>query len=322
MRGPLGLPLSDVEAHQVAADPASSESWYAYWLSLQPAPAPETPPVSDPVVSPPAAASGFDAAPPPFSSTPQGSGAPTAQYPGSPAPQYPGAPTTHYSGAPATEYPGAPTTEHPGAFGQDAQPTAAFAPTAVSPGVDPASSSFHTAQYAGMPSDGSPKTKRNVGLWVTLSIVGALLLIVAIVVVAAFTTARHWTKVDVPEQPETFHSEEYETGRYDVSMDSTNPCYVNQDWTDCTDLLQASYDANCAGVELTEAAATLCADYSSAIGQMRGQDSEGAYVATLGTYGNLTRTPEVDTRQVSNEDYRPAETHEAVCYLGFLGECE
>jgi len=313
MRGPLGLQLSDVEAQQVADDPASSQGWYAYWLSLQPTAAQQTPPppaapsVSpDPTAGPPAAAPGFDAAPPPFSPGPQHAQTPASPYPGAPTAPYPGAPTSSYPGAPAP----------------DAQPTAAYAPTAVTAGGDPGSPSFATAQYAGMPSDGAPAKKRNVGLWVTLSILGALLLIIAIVVVTAFTTARHWTKVDVPEQPETFHSEEYETGRYDVSMDTVDPCYVNQDWTDCTNLLQASYDANCAGVELTETATAICADYSNAISQMRAQDSEGAYVATLGTYGNLTRTPEIDTRQVSNDDYRPAETHEAVCYLGFLGECE
>lgn len=171
------------------------------------------------------------------------------------------------------------------------------------------------------PTDTTPR-KKNVGLWVTLSILGALLLIAAIVVVFAFTTARHWTKVDVPEKPETFHSEEFETGRFDVAMDAVNPCFVNQDWTDCINAMQAQYDATCAGVELTESATALCADYLSAVGEMRALDEPGSYVATLGDYGSLSRTAEIDTRQVSNNDQAPAVTHEAVCYLGFIGECE
>jgi len=171
------------------------------------------------------------------------------------------------------------------------------------------------------PTDTVPK-KKNVGLWVTLSILGALLLIAAIVVVFAFTTARHWTKVDVPEKPETFHSEEFETGRFDVAMDTANPCVVNQDWTDCISAMQSQYDATCAGVELTEAGTALCADYLAAIDEMRALDEPGSYVASLGDYGNLSRTAEVDTRQVSNNDQRDAVTHEAVCYLGFIGECE
>lgn len=177
------------------------------------------------------------------------------------------------------------------------------------------------AQFAGAPALSTP-ARRNVGLWVTLSILGALLLILAIVVVTAFATARTWTKVDVPEQPETFHSETYETGRFDVAMDTVNPCYVDQDWTDCTNLLLANYTATCVGVELTESATALCAEYNSVILDMQAQDTPDSYVATLGTYGGLSRTPETDVRQVSNGDYRPAETHEAVCYLGVFGECE
>jgi hypothetical protein len=177
--------------------------------------------------------------------------------------------------------------------------------------------------YAGAaPSPDTAPKKKNVGLWVTLSILGALLLIAAIVVVFAFSTARHWTKVDVPEKPETFHSEEFETGRFDVAMDTVNPCVVDQDWTDCINAMQAQYDANCAGVELTESATSLCADYLSAIDEMRALDEPGSYVATLGDYGGLSRTAEIDTREVSNNDQQDAVTHEAVCYLGFLGECE
>lgn len=198
--------------------------------------------------------------------------------------------------------PGPATPAHPG----DAQPTAhlyGFPPAAETP-------------------QAAPRKKRNVGLWVTLSILGSLLLIAAIVLVAAFATARHWTKVDVPEQPETFHTEEYETGRYDVAMDDVNPCWVDQDWTDCTNMMAATYTAACVGVELTEDAEVICADYSSAIDEMKAQDADGYYVASLGGYGSLHRTAETATREVSNEDYRPAVTHEAVCYLGFIGECE
>jgi len=260
LRGALGLQLTDLEAQQVAADPASTQSWYSYWLTTIP-----TPP-------PPA----YDAPPPAYG------GAPSSEQAQDPA---------YVATAP---YPG-----YEGAAGA----------TAIYPGYGP------TPEEA-------DRKKSRVGLWVTLSILGALLLIAAVVVVVAFTTARHWTKVDVPEKPETFHSEEYETGRYDVSMDAVNPCTINQDWTDCTNLMVATYTAACVGVELTETATLLCTDYSGAIDEMKALDGDGYYVATLGTYGSLTRTPEMDTRQVSNDDYEPAVTHEAVCYLEFIGECE
>jgi hypothetical protein len=166
----------------------------------------------------------------------------------------------------------------------------------------------------------TPARKSRTGLWVLLSILGALVLIAVVVLVVALTTARHWTKVDVPEQPETFHTEEYETGRFDVSMDDVNLCFVDQAWSDCIDAMAAEYDAVCADVELTDAATRVCDEYLAAIDDMRSQGTDGV-VASLGTFGNLERTAETATREVSNEDYRPAETHEAVCYLGFLGEC-
>ncbi len=257
VRASLGLQLTDVEARQVADDPSSAQSWYAYWLSTQP------------TAPPPPAGPAYDAPPPAYDAPP---------------PAYPTTPVS---------------------AGQAGVP----AGTPVYPG------------YAAAPDD-PPGPKRRVGLWVALSIVGALLLIAAVVVIFAFATARHWTKTDVPEQPETFRSEEYETGRYDVTMDDVNPCSVNQDWTECTDLMAATYTAACVDGELTESATFLCSEYSTAIAEMKAQDGDGYFVATLGSYGNLHQTPEIDTRQVSNDDYEPAITHEAVCYLGFIGECE
>lgn len=293
LRGALGLQLTDIEAQQVAADAASTQSWYAYWVSANPTP---PPPSVAAAASPPPPPPAADAAPshqtpPPYQgSAPVADAQPTAPYPSFSASQQ-----QAYATAVAT------ADGHPAYAGAGVP--------APYPGFVPGS-------------DGEPAKKKRVGLWVTLSIVGALVLIAAIVVIAAFATARHWTKVDVPEQPETFHSEEYETGRYDVAMDDVNPCFINQDWTDCTNMLVATYEANCVGVELTETAALLCTEYSGAIDEMRAQDGEGYYVATLGTYGTLSRTPEIGTREVSNNDQRPAETHEAVCYLEFLGECE
>lgn len=276
LRAALGLQLTDLEAQQVAADPASAQGWYAYWLSTQP------------TTPPPPAGRAYDAPPPARDAPPPAHAAAPAH----------DAPPPAYAAAPA----------YVAASGHPPQDGAGIASPAY-PGFEPAPGS-------------PPGKKKRVGLWVALSILGALLLIAAIVVVFAFTTARHWTKTDVPEQPETFRSEEYETGRVDVTMDDVNPCSVNQDWTDCTNLMVATYTAACVGVELTETATLLCTEYSSAIDEMKAQDGDGYYVATLGSYGNLHQTPEIDTRQVSNDDYEPAVTHEAVCYLGFIGECE
>lgn len=214
-----------------------------------------------------------------------------------------------------------PTATTPLLGGHDLAQTAAFASAPPAYVATPSA----TGPYAATPStpdSGSPQKKNRVGLWVAVSIVGALLLIAIIVVIVAFTTARHWTKVDSPEKPETFHSEEYETGLYLVTDDGVSPCVVDQDWTDCINAMEVQYAGACAGVELVPAAATLCGQHRAEIDRMRAEDSEGSVVASLGDFGHLARTPETATRQVSNNDYEPAVTHEAVCYLGFLGECE
>lgn len=183
-------------------------------------------------------------------------------------------------------------------------------------GYDPA------VGFVGAPASDAPAKKKRTGLWVTLSILGALILIIGIVLILAFTTARHWTKTDVAEKPETFYTETYETGLYDVADDGVSVCAIDQDWTECADAMEAQFAGACAGVELTTPATVLCAQHRTEIDRMRSLDQEGYIVAALGSFGHLTRTAETSTREVSNEDYEPAVTHEAVCYFEFLGECE
>ncbi len=168
----------------------------------------------------------------------------------------------------------------------------------------------------------APQAKRGVGFWVTTSTGGTLLLIAIVVVVFAFTTARHWTKVDSPEKPETFHSETYDTGLFVVTDDGANPCAVDQDWTECIGLMEAEYTAACDGASLAPSAEELCAEYREELDRMTAEDAEGAVVGSLGEFGRLTREPETATRQVSNNDYEREVSHPAVCYLGILGECE
>lgn len=223
----------------------------------------------------------------------QPASAPPAEYVIAPAP-YPGA---------AVDQPTVPISDP-----YAAQPTGV--PTATTPYPDFASSMAP-----------APPKKKHTALWVILSILLVLILAGIGTVVFAFATARHWTAIDVPEHPETFHTEEYDTGLYDVTMDEINPCWVNQDCTDCTNLYVASYNAACSGVSLTDSGTAVCTDYADMIEQMKAQDGEGYYVETLGGYGGLHQTAERATREVSNNDYTPAETHEAVCYLGFIGEC-
>lgn len=67
------------------------------------------------------------------------------------------------------------------------------------------------------------------------------------------------------------------------------------------------------------ASRNVCLRYSDEIERMK--RISASFVATVGGYGHLTRTAGTAPKRVSNRDYRAAVTHEAVCYLGFLGEC-
>lgn len=156
-------------------------------------------------------------------------------------------------------------------------------------------------------------------------------LVLAAVVAYAFATARHWTKVDVPEQPETFHTETYETGKYIVHMDDEPVCYVGQSWQECTNAYIAEYNRECTKplgygtnfkLDNPSDSEELCSDYKAMIEDMQSKGNQWSYVASLGDWGHLYSEPEVKSEQVSNNDYKPAVTHEAVCYLGFIGECE
>lgn len=152
---------------------------------------------------------------------------------------------------------------------------------------------------------------------------GILAGVVILVVIVALASARHWTKVDVAEHKETFRSETYQTGSYNISNDRVSPCYIGQDWTACINVMVGIYNSACVGVSLTTSGYNLCGGYSAEIERMKGEGGGWGYtVASLGSWGHLSRSPETSTRQVSNNDYRRAVTHEAVCYLGLLGECK
>jgi len=143
----------------------------------------------------------------------------------------------------------------------------------------------------------------------------------AAIALIAFSTAERWTKIDVAEQPETYHSEEYSTGSFIVEDSGGNPCYVDQPWWECRNKMVDEYNRECANRLLTTAADALCDTYSAEIDRMESVDEYGSVVASLGGYGYLRSQAETATRRVSNNDFRAAVTHEAVCYLGFLGEC-
>ena len=159
----------------------------------------------------------------------------------------------------------------------------------------------------------------------------AMLVAIVAIVGVAFATARHWTKVDVPAHPQTFRSEVYKTGEFAITDSHLSPCTVGQSWTGCIDEMTDEYNNACASgstgrwgnlarwAARARGSNRTCDAYTAEIERMK-QASWG-YVTTVGSFGHLTRTPVTATRKVSNKDHRSAVTHEAVCYLGFIGEC-
>jgi hypothetical protein len=157
----------------------------------------------------------------------------------------------------------------------------------------------------------------------TIYIISGLAIAIFVLLLAiGQSTARHWEKIDIPAHAETYHEETYLTGLYDVVDSGVNPCWIGQDWTDCTNLHVYEYNAACTTLPLTNQARNYCSRYLSMIDDMKARDSWGYYVSSLGSWGILTQIPEEATEQVSNNDFRPAETHEAVCYFGSFGECD
>lgn len=224
---------------------------------------------------------------------------------------------------------------------------------------DVADEARSTEKNEGGQADGSSDIaeRKRVGRGRKLVIVNGCIAAVLLAFIAfTLATAERWEKVDVPEHEDLSSAREVPTGKYIVTMDNVNPCYVGQDWTECINAHIAQYNAACTlplskrfvlvrdesgyhlasdgshsearaitrtAMKVTEhltskySSQELCQDYSNMISKMQDEDRPGYYVASLGSWGQLTATPETETIY----DIIPAQTHEAVCYLGFIGEC-
>ena len=187
---------------------------------------------------------------------------------------------------------------------------------------------------------GSKKSSSLRVIAINLGIAAALICAIAFVVWYGVDTAYHWEKVDDPGT-----MIERRTGYYFVTMDDEPVCYVGQDWTDCINAYIAEYNNACTlpmppedgGASRLGASAstdggvyhqsvafryhsqgtnqTLCNRYSNMISEMQAEDGPGYYVTSLGSWGHLHTRAETERVRVGYE------SHDAVCYYGFLGEC-
>ena len=191
-----------------------------------------------------------------------------------------------------------------------------------------------------------------------MAVIAAVVAVSGATLALAVATAQRWSAIDVPAQPETFRTELYYTGRWMIcfgflpieelwSERATTPglvsdpsvvtpltctntaagadyeeplCLGGQEWSDCFEAAVIEYERECTGAPLTEVAQLRCDGYQQELDVMEGLDEPGAVVGADG--GDYLRSiPEMEPRQVSNNDARPAVAHEAVCYFGLLGEC-
>lgn len=144
------------------------------------------------------------------------------------------------------------------------------------------------------------------------------LVAVSTLVAFASVSAQHWTKVDVPEAG---HHIEVPDGTWHVSMDDKDVCYVGQDWWRCIDELTAEWSYACAERALDADSKLPCDKYYDVTQAMKatGAGRTGMVTTGLGRMGRLPRRENTTVEWVVDQHEK---SHEAACYLGFLGECK
>ena len=162
----------------------------------------------------------------------------------------------------------------------------------------------------------SAATRKSRG-WIPVTIALSAVAVIAIVFVYAITTANYWTKID---QEEVARIVEVPDGTWHVSHDNKDICYVGQNYWECIDEYTSEWDFACAGRAHDEPSRMLCDEYYDVIQEMKndaGSDEYGV-VSGLVQSGRLSIRENTTIERIVDI---PEQSHEAVCYLGFIGEC-
>jgi len=157
--------------------------------------------------------------------------------------------------------------------------------------------------------------------WVPVSIVAAVLVLLGGVAVYAVATAERWTKIDVAETTRWVNVPRGEWEVYEGLYDPV--CIVGQNYLGCINDMTVEYNRACVGRNLTPKSRDLCDRYLQHIQEMKARNPPADSVVAEGgpndVYsGRLTARELTKPKRVVDV---PAQSHEAVCYLGFLGEC-
>lgn len=184
---------------------------------------------------------------------------------------------------------------------------------------DSDAAAWRFAAEAATPSIAAPHHSRR-RWWIPVSIVAAVLLLFGGVATYVMTTAEHWTKVDVEAQTSTV---EIPTGTFIVTQEDTEACVVGQSYLGCINDMTAEYNHACAGRNLGDVSRKTCETYFGWIQEMKAGNPQPDSIVVAHEDGSsfpgrLTVTEITRSQQVVDV---PEQTHDAICYVGFLGEC-
>lgn len=153
--------------------------------------------------------------------------------------------------------------------------------------------------------------------WIPVTIALAAIVAVAAVFVYAIVTAEQWTKIDQEEVARTIQVPD---GTWNVTHDDKDICFVGQNYWDCIDDYTSEWNFACAERVHDTPSRQLCEQYYDLIQEMKTNAAGDEYseVSGLVQSGRLSLRENTKSERVVDV---PEQSHEAVCYLGFIGEC-
>lgn len=167
------------------------------------------------------------------------------------------------------------------------------------------------------PPPGATAQRRRIRLWVPLAGTLALVALILGAVAFATSTAHHWNKVD---HVEVYRIIDVPDGTWHVTNEPKDVCFVGQNYADCADAYTSEWNYACSHRAHDSSSRELCDNYYDVIQKMKTSEakSPGGEVSDVTGSGKLSIRENTTTKKVVDV---PEKSHEAVCYLGFIGEC-
>lgn len=161
---------------------------------------------------------------------------------------------------------------------------------------------------------GRPRVGRVLAWLIPTLMLSALVVFLA----TAFMTARHWTKEDVS-------AVERQSSRIELSVGfrPDQACSLGDAWSDCLKRHNGQYNEWCLPDVMRDEDMDFCSSFKSGLKTLEARKfGADAVISEVRWTETDDGTRAANGYSVEHGENRPAETHSAVCYLGFLGECE